>query len=629
MGAADFKTIVGQFCDEAESFGAEEILKQFKGRILPHISGSSNQEGTKSPVRMLINCLEQRQDKIIDKKELYLILAICYDYLWKRKEAIQLLKKALDIDANFTQAMLNLGRIQRKTGELQNAITTFSDGIDLLELDDKERCKFLNSRGNVFFDLSELVQAKSDFEAAIKLESNNPKYHLGLGSLEVKQENYTAAVTHYQNAIDADPTFSNAYLMKAIALYEAKEVIEARKVLDEVSMRQPQSQIVHLNYGNFLEREGDLDGAARKFEQATQVDPTYAFAYLKLGIILVQKGQLDKAINAYQDFVKRSDSVFAKGRAKHRIQELKARNTSNTYALISNCIDDIEEALKYDGKAVTHYTSLDTARLLVLHGSKLRMSEASFMNDSSEGAELFSYLGINFEDQPTTAVANSTFRHETEFVKKPFIGSFVPEDMSNDLLMWRFYGKDSKDEANGCSITINVIQLQDTLVNQLVPNADSAEKALRKEEVQFFRVAYFHNDQLWQTDDINYSGLQGVLERLKGLLSKKFNSLTSDLQNMVKLRLAKLAIFFKSAAYRHEREVRLAFSEIGFKVKIDAKMQVPRAYIDVIPLNTCLKRITLGPKASRPREWNAAFRYHLDNNFLERVEVKVSALPHR
>src|SRR5207253_9129741 len=100
------------------------------------------------------------------------------------------------------------------------------------------------------------------------------------------------------------------------------------------------------------------------------------------------------------------------------------------------------------GTCLTHYTSLSVAKIMIIDKSAFRLSEGSYLNDTSEGRELFNYLNlhqISANDQPT---------FEEYFSEKPFIGSFVPEQLHNDLTLWRMYGKEDNFEAKGCAITI-------------------------------------------------------------------------------------------------------------------------------------------------------------------------------
>jgi hypothetical protein len=85
---------------------------------------------------------------------------------------------------------------------------------------------------------------------------------------------------------------------------------------------------------------------------------------------------------------------------------------------------------------------------MILKNSPLRLSEGTFLNDTSEGRELFNYLSYE-----TTKLNNNDTMAEL-FIERPFIGSFVSDTKHNDLTLWRMYGKEAQSEAKGCALTI-------------------------------------------------------------------------------------------------------------------------------------------------------------------------------
>ncbi|MEM7038726.1 MAG: DUF2971 domain-containing protein, partial [Bacteroidota bacterium] len=329
-------------------------------------------------------------------------------------------------------------------------------------------------------------------------------------------------------------------------------------------------------------------------------------------------------------------------RTKVKITDLEARIKDRRFLKISQFIDNIEDTLRYQGREVTHYTSIDTAKWLILRWSPFRASEACYMNDPSEGTALLEFFGDDFPYPGDIEAGVDQKDFEPAFVKKPFISSFVPVSAENDLSMWRFYGKGVGDEANGCSISIDIGRFQHSLVKNLDPFADESEVALRNQEFQFYKVAYFKkfrkgnsfkykiapNDET-RAEKNFVKMLEENLENLREALGKEYARLSPKYKVRVHQRLMKIANLFKFADYQHEKEVRLVVPDVGFRVQIADQGPIPRAFIEFIPFDTCLTRVTIGPKAAGKVGWNAALRYHLDNSYLDHVVVKVSALPYR
>jgi tetratricopeptide (TPR) repeat protein len=58
--------------------------------------------------------------------------------------------------------------------------------------------------------------------------------------------------------------------------------------------------LIHFNLGLTLERQKDLDGAIREYQEAVRINPGYKLAHGSLGTVLASKGELDAAIGEFQ-----------------------------------------------------------------------------------------------------------------------------------------------------------------------------------------------------------------------------------------------------------------------------------------------------------------------------------------
>jgi tetratricopeptide (TPR) repeat protein len=63
----------------------------------------------------------------------------------------------------------------------------------------------------------------------------------------------------------------------------------------------PDSPGAHLNLGNALKDQGDVEGAIHRYQAALEIDPNYAMAHSSLGQALEHKGRLDEAIAEYRE----------------------------------------------------------------------------------------------------------------------------------------------------------------------------------------------------------------------------------------------------------------------------------------------------------------------------------------
>ena len=271
------------------------------------------------------------------------------------------------------------------------------------------------------------------------------------------------------------------------------------------------------------------------------------------------------------------------------------------------------------------------AQRLILQGSKIRLSEGAYLNDTSEGKELFKFL-------PALGDISQNSRSDTiaqQFTQRPFIGSYVADSKHDDLNLWRMYGKENKEEAKGCAITLDRIGMLDGAKNNLSTRLHSKTSANSTvaigEDFNFYRVAYRTNtnnfvipeasneDQETLNDDMN------KLYNLVHSFTSNPNISSASTHNLKEL-LNGIAYLFKTTAYQYEHEIRLVVKGVGLDEVVDENFHPPRVYIEMMDIGPLIKKITIGPKVDNADEWAAAFFYKLKSKELY-PEILISHLP--
>lgn len=195
------------------------------------------------------------------------------------------------------------------------------------------------------------------------------------------------------------------------------------------------------------------------------------------------------------------------------------------------------------------------------------------------------------------------------------------------------YGKEEKEEAKGCAITIDMAKLLENLNDKMILNPKDSSSSKTDEEFRFYRIAYrvqgkqdrfiIPGARKQQEKTLN-EYMNDLSARVKAFNPNKRKK-TSDIQNLVEL-LNEIAYLFKSAEYQHEKELRLVIRGIGFPKEVDPGSHQPRVYIELVTARPIIARITLGPKVERADEWAAAFFYSLSREGYQ-PEIHISHLP--
>lgn len=527
-----------------------------------------------------------------------------------------------------------------------------------------EQASALHFKGNLEADNKRYDEAIAYYNKALKIDPDFELPYIGLGSIYEEQKKYPQAIVNYNKAIALNPSFDFAYANLG-NIYEAyNESGKAVEYYRKAIKVNPRNEDAYNGLGIIYYNNGENDKAEKQYKKALQINPKHAYVYNNLSLVYQNKKEyqkavdcLTKAIEIKSDYASafynraslyRDNKEYAKAKADYEqfiglkkdkddynvsianaeIAELQKLIVDAGYSRIVELVGNIKKLLLFTDANITHYTSFSAAKILVLGAdSKFRLSEGAFLNDTSEGRELFAYLDFD------TATSKKQLALSVLFNQKPFIGSFVSASKFNDLTLWRMYGKEEKEEAKGCAITINPALLVEALKKQLMPSGQNSVTPKDNEAFSFYKVAYRAQDGQFilpgsqERDVQTLNGyMQALREKVKEVLTKDTTT-AEDRQNIL-LRLNEIAYLFKTDEYQHEQELRLVLSGVGFDKKVDIGAAMPRVFIELVNIRAIIQKITIGPKVDRADEWAAAFHYSLDKDGL-RPEICISHLPYK
>jgi len=578
--------------------------------------------------------IELLTDDILEKykdAELYAWRARAHFRLHDNPDIVMVYaQKAIDVDSNHYMAYHARSNAWYDKSEYDKAIEDYNKEI---ELKPDYADAYIN-RGLALNNKGEYDKAIGNYNIAIELRKDDPVVYNNRGiAFQNKGEN-DKAIADYTMAIELKKDYAIAYNNRGIAFQDKGENDKAIADYTKAIELKPDYALAFNNRGIVFYDKDEFDNAIIDYTNAIELKPDYADAYYNRGLARSMAGkELKQAINDYEKYLALTaikDDIWAK-RAKDFIQELGEKTSNPGISEIGNIVSEIKKLLLITEGCVTHYTTFSTAKILVLSDeSKLRISEGSFLNDPSEGRELFNFVAHQFSKQQEDGLI------AREFAAKPFIGSFVGEDKHDDLNLWRFYGKQDNVEAKGCAITLKMKELTDA-INQSLTKGSERQSTLNEDDINFYRVAYLDhsktavNFQIPGVDKDEEDKLNLLMQALK----EKVASYEQIDNVLLEKELNKIAFLFKSDVYKNENELRLVIKGIGFEKMFyedDKKADPPRVYIDLINIRHLIEQITLGPKVDKADEWAAAFYYSFAKETDESKKPKrilVSRLPYK
>ena len=129
--------------------------------------------------------------------------------------------------------------------------------------------------------------------------------HNDLGVQLLAQGKLDEAAAEFRQAIKIDSKAFNPYLNLGIVLVQQHQFSEAAETLKTALALQPNSPAAILYHGLALEGTNDLSGAERELKSAHDLGgPNYAVALFHLGQIYMNKGEREKARQAYENYLR-------------------------------------------------------------------------------------------------------------------------------------------------------------------------------------------------------------------------------------------------------------------------------------------------------------------------------------
>lgn len=149
----------------------------------------------------------------------------------------------------------------------------FLTSIKLTANSSQPNSTFYYNKGVYLSDKKDYLQAKQQFQAALRINPLDFMSYLGLGNIYYEQQNFPQAEAYYKMSLAANPYFCDAYFNLAITYDETGEKEEAEKYFLQVLQLKPNDAASHYNLGRIYQGRGLNQLALQEYQQALKAKP--------------------------------------------------------------------------------------------------------------------------------------------------------------------------------------------------------------------------------------------------------------------------------------------------------------------------------------------------------------------
>ena len=296
----------------------------------------------------------------------------------KLEEAAQRYRTAVSKFPSFRRAHKNLGVIQVRTGQLDEAIRSLGR---VIELGGGDGTTF-GLLGYACAARERFTSAESAYRSAVLLQPDVVEWKLGLASSVLRQQKYGEAVTLYEELIHQYPDRADLWMLQASAYVGLDQPLKAAENYEVLGrMGKASAPSLH-TLGDIYVNASLWDLARRAYAQAVEVDPGQSLDRpLRDVEILAQRGAVPQA-RALLENIQSARGADLDEDQRKRILKLEARMSvvDGAGSGATEVLERIVALDPLDGEVLMllgqHYAAIDQPERAIFYYERAESLEA-------------------------------------------------------------------------------------------------------------------------------------------------------------------------------------------------------------------------------------------------------------
>lgn len=219
------------------------------------------------------------------------------------------------IDEKSKEAFLQLGKVLRLQSRYEDALNSLLKAAVL----DPSDAEPLFQAGLLYLEINKPEEARIQFQRVLRINKLFPlvHFHLGKAALLLGDANLALQEAKEERAIN--PNLAEAYLLAADSYTQLQQYSLCVSEYQKALKLRPQSAEIYLKVAQCYRRADQLDTALAMLNQAAEKESGRPDIYRELGIIYEAKGEIAKAVEAYNQYFALNPNAEDRGAIERRI----------------------------------------------------------------------------------------------------------------------------------------------------------------------------------------------------------------------------------------------------------------------------------------------------------------------
>ena len=260
----------------------------------------------------------------------------------------QFFNRVIALDPQNPQIHYRLAELYKERGDYVQADRHYQQALDAAP----EFVAAYLGQGDVAMAMELYVRAIERYQRALELQTGSRTIELRLAGAYVRDQQYEEARPLLEGVLADDPDNATALVLMGDLLLGEGQPEAAIEQYQAALRRNPTSE-VQLKLARALLAAGRYDDAKREFQDLVRRFPYRGEAYAGLGDVYRELGDDDRALELYQDALRRTYDVAAKEAIAEKIVELAPDDLGARFRLA----EYYREQYKYDA-AIRQYQEI-------------------------------------------------------------------------------------------------------------------------------------------------------------------------------------------------------------------------------------------------------------------------------
>ena len=222
--------------------------------------------------------------------------------------AVSIYQGILKIYPDDGNARARLAEIYRQTGDQEKAMELARAAL----MREPQSVTAYKVMMRSYLERKQLAMAKLVALRAMKIDQNDPELHHTIGLVLLQEDKKDAARLSFKRAIEVRADYVPSRVQLAQMELDSEDYPGAEEHLRRILQADSKNAAAHLNLGIAYKGQGQLDKAMQEYDEAEKLDPKMAAVHFNRAVLLHRhKGAPERAIELYRKYIAMSGGEVA------------------------------------------------------------------------------------------------------------------------------------------------------------------------------------------------------------------------------------------------------------------------------------------------------------------------------